>query len=47
MRKKSIDCTETHGEFYKLPTIYELILISMRCSNISSYYINEILNRIK
>ena len=46
MRKNSIDCTESSGEFYKLPTIHELILLSMRCTNISLHYINEIINRL-
>ena len=46
MRKKSIDCTEITGEFYKLPTIYELILLSNMCSTISLHYIDEIISRI-
>lgn len=46
MRKNSIDCTESSGEFYKLPTIHELILLSMMCTNISLHYIDEIINRL-
>jgi hypothetical protein len=35
MRKSSIDCTESEGKFKGLPTCHELLLLSMRCSNIS------------
>ena len=37
MRKNSVDCTEISGEYEGLPTLHELALLSMRCSNINTF----------
>ena len=47
MRKNSIDCTENNGKYKGLPTIYELVLLSMLCSNISLCNHSEIINKLK
>ena len=47
MRKSSIDCTENEGKYEGLPTIYELILLSMRCSNISYHQHDKIIQKLK
>lgn len=47
MRKNSIDCTEVKGEYEGLPTLHELALLSMRCSNISEYVFDVIEKRLE
>lgn len=47
MRKSSINCTETSGKYEGLPTKYELILLSMRCSNISSHEHKNLIQKLK
>lgn len=42
MRKDSINCLETCGEYKDLPTLHELILLSMLSSNISKNLIDEL-----
>lgn len=46
MRKSSIDCIESSGKYKDLPTLHELILLSMRCSNISSNLHKDLINRL-
>lgn len=43
MRKNSVSCTENSGKYEGLPTYMELMLLSMRCSNISYHEHKNIL----
>ena len=47
MRHKSIDCTENSGKYAGLPTMAELVLLSMRSGNVNSTKQKEILVRLK
>jgi hypothetical protein len=46
MRKNSIDCTETNGKYKGLPTKTEIMLLAMRCSNISMHEHDNIIKKL-